>query len=499
MQLIYKVLLIISLLIVLGYVAQFVIFDQFSFKHSSDLLLSINRNSAVNANNQLSIYFKEAKTSLEEIANDHDIRNDGRILNKVTRTNQIFDDILILNKQGKILNSSVTMDLPSIDLSQKDYFQDAIQGKTYVSGVFTNMWNKQVIAISVPIINNNIIDGVVVGFIQLHSDNLASMFETRALSANGFIAISDNNGIIVYHSNKERIGKEGALVNSLRGLSGAVVMKSYSAGEDTFIGYERNPEVNWLVMVGTPTSELLRYRNVMFNENLIVDIFIILIVSIISMYAVRKYTIQFDKLINAFNLLKNKKYDKINIGDDKNEFSEMFKVYNDTVSKLEEFYIVLNGAAEIDGLTGIYNRRVFDKTLTVINDEIHNRTIENLAIMILDLDFFKQLNDTHGHLAGDDILKTFASIMQSIVGEKSVFRFGGDEFVIILRNIPFEKVLLLAEDIRVQCERELKGCTVSIGIASYPQNANTLETLLDVADKSLYMSKKIKNKITVSS
>ncbi|AIF51365.1 GGDEF domain-containing protein [Pelosinus sp. UFO1] len=128
-------------------------------------------------------------------------------------------------------------------------------------------------------------------------------------------------------------------------------------------------------------------------------------------------------------------------------YDEMIQVYNDTISKLEEVHTSLAGAADSDGLIGAYNRRSFDKTLELIKCELQSGSLTPVGIMLLDLDNFKRQNDTSGHIAGDDILKRFTDIAQSVVGNRAIFRFGGDEFAIILRNIPDTTFMLYAEQI----------------------------------------------------
>lgn len=102
-----------------------------------------------------------------------------------------------------------------------------------------------------------------------------------------------------------------------------------------------------------------------------------------------------------------------------------------------------------------------------------------------------------GHFAGDAVLKKVTEIVKSIAGEQSIFRFGGDEFVVILQNTSDEALASIAEVIRSECEKSLNGCTVSIGVAKIPKDTHSIEQLIEFADKALYISKKDKNKVTV--
>lgn len=194
--------------------------------------------------------------------------------------------------------------------------------------------------------------------------------------------------------------------------------------------------------------------------------------------------------------MENTKIDSSNYTE---EYHEIIKVYNNTIARLEEEYSELEEAANIDSLTGALNRRAFDNLLSDVRHEINICSLESLGIILLDVDHFKNLNDTQGHLAGDKVLKRLAEIMKSAAGKKSVFRFGGDEFAVILRNVSDEKLLSIAEEIRLSGEVFLDGCTLSIGVSILPKDTYSVDELLDFADKALYISKESKNKVTMYS
>jgi len=150
-----------------------------------------------------------------------------------------------------------------------------------------------------------------------------------------------------------------------------------------------------------------------------------------------------------------------------------------------------------DSLTGLYNRHFMEIAL----DRELRRAIrhqQTLAVLILDVDHFKAFNDTHGHEAGDVVLREVAGAMrQTIRSEDIVCRFGGEEFVVILPELSMEEALARAEslrhivsEIRLHYRGEaLHDVTISIGVAMYPYNAETVEQLLWSADRALYQAK----------
>lgn len=153
--------------------------------------------------------------------------------------------------------------------------------------------------------------------------------------------------------------------------------------------------------------------------------------------------------------------------------------------------------ADHDNLTGLPNRKKFLDTLeSIISDS--RRSDKRTAVLFLDLDGFKPVNDTYGHHVGDELLIAVSKSLKNLVRkEDTVSRLGGDEFTIILRNLAKRKDAgLLATKILKQLGQpfDVDGQKISvgasIGIAVFPDNADTLQGLVDQADAAMYMVKK---------
>ena len=169
--------------------------------------------------------------------------------------------------------------------------------------------------------------------------------------------------------------------------------------------------------------------------------------------------------------------------------------YHDEID--ESFHENLVSSALRDPLTRLFNKRYF---LDRLDSELKfaKRHETSLSLLMIDLDHFKRINDTHGHLAGDAVLVKFATVLtRAVRNEDVVARFGGEELAIILRAIPLDPALHLAERLRrllEQTETEFGGqilkATASIGAASYPSTpAEKIEDLIGAADKALYRAK----------
>lgn len=153
--------------------------------------------------------------------------------------------------------------------------------------------------------------------------------------------------------------------------------------------------------------------------------------------------------------------------------------------------------ATIDGLTELYNHRYFQDALRQ-NIDLSKRYDQNCSLIIIDIDFFKKFNDTYGHQAGDAVLKQVAlTLKKNSRTTDIVCRYGGEEMSIILPNTNSEETLFLAERIcKAVAEKEFvlnantcTNVTISLGVATFPQNAETPQDLIEYADKGLYYAK----------
>jgi len=152
-----------------------------------------------------------------------------------------------------------------------------------------------------------------------------------------------------------------------------------------------------------------------------------------------------------------------------------------------------------DGLTGLYNRRYMESHLGSLLEQAGARG-KPLTIMVLDIDFFKSINDTYGHDAGDDVLREFAvRIRKSIRGIDLACRLGGEEFVIVMPETDMAVATIVAERLRRRIASEAfmiaqgaKGIdvTISIGIATLDTADDTASTILKRADQALYRAKR---------
>jgi len=151
-----------------------------------------------------------------------------------------------------------------------------------------------------------------------------------------------------------------------------------------------------------------------------------------------------------------------------------------------------------DELTGLYNRQIVEETVRKLNEKF-------ICIIFFDIDNFKKINDTYGHLAGDKVLKKVAkTTVNSLRKDDIVIRWGGEEFLVLLNDIDCkETILKIAEKLRTNIQN-LKfsefenGITCSFGVCcGTVESYDSFNSLLDKADKTLYRAKKMGKNISL--
>lgn len=168
-----------------------------------------------------------------------------------------------------------------------------------------------------------------------------------------------------------------------------------------------------------------------------------------------------------------------------------------------ELHMEIERQAVTDGLTGVANRRSFNESLTK-EFERAKRYGQPLSLAVIDLDFLKKINDTYGHMTGDEAIKAIGTVLQQSSRSIDITaRYGGEEFCVLLPNTEVDMAEQLAERLRrLIRETEIDGpgaLSASIGVASFPLHADAAESLFLRADEALYRAKQEgRNKVKVS-
>lgn len=226
-----------------------------------------------------------------------------------------------------------------------------------------------------------------------------------------------------------------------------------------------------------------------FFKSMIVPLFIwFVIMLIVAIWIALKIVRPLQKLSTAVEKAEGVQELEV-INDWYAEVRSLKEVVGNVVILSESKISDLTNQLNLDSLTGIPNRRRMDQ---ILNELIFNRVPH--AIVLIDLDDFKSINDTYGHTMGDEVLKSFANHMQNNIGKQGMcFRYGGEEFMVILPSATVDIAIEIAENLRIKQALLDTACgrpvTLSAGITAFTTNIKNPNQLISIADQALYKAK----------
>ena len=417
-------------------------------------------------------------------------------------TNAIFHDknlTALTGANGKQLIRTDNAQL--VDLSDRKHFQEAMRGKVFVSDVLiSRSTGNRIVVLEVPVRNNlnypigmvqrNFNLNVLQDFIKVQDDEEIS------------IIVMDREGKTIAHSDENQFATEIEELGNGRYKYIADQIKKFSGtlrmtidGKDALASYSKNWTTDWIIVTVQPYNQILDQVYAKVFETISVGAIILIFLFIMTYALSIKATRPIIKITNAADKIVagNGNIEKIEV-DTNDEFGQMAAAFNKIRSARDAYQM----EAEIDTLTKLYNKTTTEQVgkmkLQAFNDVQNQDTI--MAFYIIDLDHFKEANDTYGHQFGDKVLMEFAkNLRKKFRPNDCIGRFGGDEFVVIIDNLPnMDIVIRKANDIKnvatdLVIDGVKAGITASIGIAIVPQDGTDYETVFKAADKALYYVK----------
>lgn len=511
--------------IVIGMTALFV-FHKYSKEHAKDAGQDI----AISIANEIDGLMSQNVHFTEAIADnpDIDLNDPGKTqsaIEPVFKTINAFETVGIADINGNV-KVTVPEQAPVLgkNISDRPYFQAAVSsGRSFISEPLVGISGKDLVVVASPIKDRSgKISGIVAASINLRkSTKFADIIRNESLDPGMMIQIVSRNGKIVYHPDKKMIARNIHPYQVFRDVLQGEAGSREITVEDTPVlaGHAPVKELGWRVLVLYPISTALASAFYLRDIMIVATVLISLLVFFITYLESRAIVRPLEMLLEGVKRVAEGDYQiAVNVTS-QNEIGLLAESFNTMVARfkemredslekkaeLEKINIELEVMAITDGLTKLYNHRYFqdclDKALSLTASEG-----KSLTLLIIDIDYFKYYNDLFGHQSGDRLLEELAQLLIRELGPNDmVARYGGEEFTVILYDSDNKHGLAVAEKIRTAIEtfpfygreQQPEGkVTVSIGVASCPENAKTKEELVRLADEALYKAKSFsRNKV----
>ena len=256
------------------------------------------------------------------------------------------------------------------------------------------------------------------------------------------------------------------------------------------------PEPDWAVVAEITTEEAFVQIAELRNQTIVVVSALLLSIGLLAYLLVLLIVRPLDRLTAGAARVAGGDLEVDLPVVTRGELGYLTQVFNTMVSRLRGGREELEKLSVTDGLTGLFNR---DHLMVTVGMEIAraDRQEAPFTVLMIDLDHFKKYNDTHGHLAGDEVLAKIGAVFGDCTREVDyAARYGGEEFLVMLPQTDLSGASEVAERIRARFADEAVqtadglAITLSIGIAEYPQHGDTAESIISAADAALYQAKR---------
>lgn len=386
-------------------------------------------------------------------------------------------------------------------------------GKTVTTGVVSSAAGTNVFYLLLQ-------KGQDLSFASVETDYLSKTASRIKFGKKGHAAIVDRNGRALAHPIKDwendrvDLSKVSIVQKMLSGRTGVDLFYSPALKEELVAGYAFVEAAGWGVMIPQPVSELQAKVNSVKSAGLTVMIFGIVLAAFLSYFASKILTDPIGQMVRAMHRIgagELRAYEGLKKSAwHPHEFTEAREAIKAMSMRLQENIDTISRHAYLDGITGLPNRECF-RVLAQEEIDKMQKIGRKCAILFLDLDGFKQVNDVYGHRSGDDLLKGFAAklhlycgtmMKRNARGAETALRIlparlGGDEFVVLLSNLHsgditsefasglFSKVFGLFK-IHKGVSLQVSG---SVGGAIFPDQGDNFDELLRLADIAMYEAK----------
>ncbi|MBP0598329.1 GGDEF domain-containing protein [Herbaspirillum sp. LeCh32-8] len=440
--------------------------------------------------------------------------------------NAQFFNVSVAEANGNVIaNYADAGQINRFSMAGRDYLNDTVKGKKGVISkpLQSKMSNRPVVLMTEPVLNTRgDVELVLVASIDLKEHNFLGQFTGVRLGKSGFIFIITGDGVVVEHPDKERIlkhmddvgGQSPANNQALKGFEGSMESPD-RAGEDALYSFKRMASTNWIIGAHYLTRDAYAPIAEMQERAILASAVLTVLAGLLSWWFINRLFQPLARLhAHIQRIRQDKSLDQLpgearndELGDLHNAFNALMLERKNIEAELDEARVnleemnkTLARLALEDALTGLANRRQFERGL---QEEFNRaaRTGLSLAVIMIDVDYFKQYNDLYGHMAGDKVLRRLGSAIRdtNLRPEDMLARYGGEEIAVLLPGAKLEGAVMVAERIRKSIEAldiehsaSASGhLTISLGVSAVaPQRqVDNPEDVLREADEALYLAK----------
>lgn len=409
-----------------------------------------------------------------------------------------YNSVVIGDPLGRLINYSPNiLNIDKTKVQTTLGIKSSIKSKKpYVSTPYRSVKNNMIIFISHPIYNEkNKYKGFIGSAIYLKEKNVINqLLTTNEGYRKSYMYVIDKNGQIIFHPDHKRIGeivKNNSGLEYIKKNKNGTIRLINSRGVDNLAGFAHIKTTDWIIVSQQPTLELLNQANsIIYKVSIGIFIFYLLI-----FYIVWKFSFYIASPLHKLASIAG----SLDQSETSNEIKSIAPWYYEIVKfklslllSMRRFSLKINEMdyhINRDPLTGLMNRRGLN---FAIDKQLNMNSF--FSILLIDIDFFKKINDTYGHDQGDLVLKSLADIMQKNFRKNDVCcRYGGEEFIVLIPDVSKGEAYESAERFRKAIEQQfienVGYITISIGIAFWPESSKDISEVFRIADKQLYEAK----------
>ncbi|GAA3546222.1 sensor domain-containing diguanylate cyclase [Zobellella aerophila] len=416
---------------------------------------------------------------------------------RLHRQTESFNSVVIVNADAIIMATSPeTLQIKGVKLTSPNARQSLNAKQPLITDPFLSPAGNYLISISHPIFApDGRYLGYMAGTIYLQGENILNLLLGQHHYKDGsYLYVVDRNGVLIYHMDQHRVGEkvtDNPVIDAvIRNQSGADNLIN-SRGSDMLAGFAPVPRAGWGVVAQRPKSatlaELDKQIQAVFIKILPLTLLTLLFIWFSALLISRPL---WQLARNAREMDQQHAQDRIlAISSWYFESAQLKRAILKGVGLLNDKITQLNTDSHTDPMTALYNRRGMQKVL-----DYYQEIQQHFAIIALDIDHFKGVNDSYGHDVGDQVIKSLAQLMQKNARKvDALCRSGGEEFIILLPDTNAQVAEGIAERLRhhvAQHEMPEAGhVTISLGVAYWPGDTTGINEALKMADRALYQAK----------